>query len=385
MPSVDSGPLGLTPSAAVHGSTQVSTPLTTALEPVDAVVAGNSDEHELFSGKTLVVSAQATPEAPPGAHAVERPIAAEHTLGSSAANVAGHEINPTVPSTAPDEGRSPVLSKALTFPDVHPLPLVSAPILAVVAAAVQPLPLAQAVAHMPPPAPSMVPTPVTFHNIDYVPQQVISRLQNIVRVREVAANRYALLTVPRAADWGRGPRTEKILCIGGKPILIWLIGRVRSLWFFDRNGDPHLRVNIGISLHSGEERAAAMELYGRARPRADSVPDTVYAGRICSHREKGEYCDTATAFTQVYDATTRLTAKSAMPQLSPVDLGKNDLVVLECTFSRWKRANEGKAKKSWGSYDVGFELSSIFLLHSAPADLADDHDIQVEEDIAVEY
>lgn len=75
---------------------------------------------------------------------------------------------------------------------------------------------------------------------------------------------------------------------------------------------------------------------------ADSVPDMVYAGRICSQREKGEYCDTvcvysataymalmhppqATAFTQVYDATKRLTTKSAMPQISPVDIGKNDM------------------------------------------------------------
>lgn len=60
-----------------------------------------------------------------------------------------------------------------------------------------------------------------------------------------------------------------------------------------------------------------------------------------------------------------------MPQLSAVDLGKNDIVVVECNLTRWKRAAEGKAKKSWTSFDVGFELLSIFLLYSAPADVED--------------
>lgn len=98
--------------------------------------------------------------------------------------------------------------------------------------------------------------------------QTNSRLANIVRYREVTSNRFAVTMVPRTADWGRTPRTEKILCVGGKPVLIWLVGRIQSLWFFDRNGDPHLRVNLGFTLHSAEERAAAAELYGRSRPRS---------------------------------------------------------------------------------------------------------------------
>ncbi len=74
-----------------------------------------------------------------------------------------------------------------------------------------------------------------------------------------------------------------------------------------------------------------------------------------------------------------------MPQISPVDIGKNDIVVVESTFTRWKRpTQEGKAKKSWASFDVGFELGSIFLLYSAPAGVAEDEGIQVEDEIALE-
>ncbi len=71
-----------------------------------------------------------------------------------------------------------------------------------------------------------------------------------------------------------------------------------------------------------------------------------------------------------------------MPQLSPVDLGKNDIVVVECSLTCWKRVMEGKTKKSWSQFDVGFDLHSIFLLYSAPDDVEEadmaEGDIEVE-------
>lgn len=51
----------------------------------------------------------------------------------------------------------------------------------------------------------------------------------------------------------------------------------------------------------------------------------------------------------------------------------------------WKRlTQEGKAKKSWVSFDVGFELGSIFLLYSAPAGMAEDEGIQAKDEIVLE-
>lgn len=88
-------------------------------------------------------------------------------------------------------------------------------------------------------------------------------------------NRYALMSVPRTADWGCTPRLEKILCLAGKPVVIWMIGRVHSLWFYDRNGDPHLRVNLGVTLHSQEDQTAVHELFGRSRPRSGQYLDSL--------------------------------------------------------------------------------------------------------------
>lgn len=92
-------------------------------------------------------------------------------------------------------------------------------------------------------------------------------MRTIARYREIIGNRYALAMVPRTANWGSTPRTEKLLCLKTKPVIIWFNARVRSLWFFDHNGDPHLRVNIGSTLHCDQDNAALRELFGKARPR----------------------------------------------------------------------------------------------------------------------
>lgn len=73
-----------------------------------------------------------------------------------------------------------------------------------------------------------------------------------------------------------------------------------------------------------------------------------------------------------------------MPRLSPVDLGKNDVVVVECNFTRWRPPTEGKSKKTWSSFDVGFDLMSIFLLHSAPADVPDGDSVDAVAEITAE-
>ncbi|CDO75904.1 hypothetical protein BN946_scf184768.g6 [Trametes cinnabarina] len=210
--------------------------------------------------------------------------------------------------------------------------------------------------------------------IQYVPEATIVRLRTIATFKDIATNRYGINTVPRTADWGRQGRTEKTLCINNKPALIWIVGRVRSMWFFDRHGEPHLRVNIGFDLPFDLDRSAASDLYNCARPRPQnaSAPEVVYAAKICSHRGKGELTATPTPFTNVYDARECLTAKASMPVLSPVDVDKNDIVLVECHFTRWKTSADGKAKKTWTSFDVGFELQSICLLYSAPDNMLDD-------------
>lgn len=70
-------------------------------------------------------------------------------------------------------------------------------------------------------------------------------------------------------------------------------------------------------------------------------------------------------FEEVYDATHEFTSKSAMPQLRAADIAEDDIIIVECNFTRWKKPGENK-KKLWASWDVGFELISISVLYAEP-------------------
>lgn len=52
-----------------------------------------------------------------------------------------------------------------------------------------------------------------------------------------------------------------------------------------------------------------------------------------------------------------------MPRISAADIDTDDIVVLECNFTRWKKPAEAK-KKGWTTWDVGFELISISHVYS---------------------
>lgn len=71
------------------------------------------------------------------------------------------------------------------------------------------------------------------------------------------------------------------------------------------------------------------------------------------------------AFDAVYNATAGLISPQDMPRLTPADIAKGDVVVLECIVTRWKKAADGK-KRLWTAWDVGLELQSVALLYAAP-------------------
>lgn len=54
-----------------------------------------------------------------------------------------------------------------------------------------------------------------------------------------------------------------------------------------------------------------------------------------------------------------------MPRLSAVDVAEEDIILVEASFTRWKKPND-KNKKNWPAWDVGFELQAMSLIHRAP-------------------
>jgi hypothetical protein len=77
-------------------------------------------------------------------------------------------------------------------------------------------------------------------------------------------------------------------------------------------------------------------------------------------------------FSEIYDATTRLTAKTQMEMLSPDDLIAEDIVVVECRLNRYyDMAKDGRII-DWRSNRVSFCMEAIYLLYRAPEKREDD-------------
>lgn len=53
-------------------------------------------------------------------------------------------------------------------------------------------------------------------------------------------------------------------------------------------------------------------------------------------------------------------------------IGRNDLVLVEAYFNRWKTAKDKKNRKAWTLWDVGFELQCISLLTESTVTSDDD-------------
>ncbi|KAI0675197.1 hypothetical protein C8Q78DRAFT_988915 [Trametes maxima] len=203
-----------------------------------------------------------------------------------------------------------------------------------------------------------------FIDLADVPQEILQRIFNISNAMDVTQNVYSVSRVPQGADWGRG-RLDRTLCYNGAPVTILLVAVGRTYFFYKPDGQPQGRINSGFTMATLPDLEAVRRLYMRAQPRASLTSEYVYAGRLQTVRERGEAIAQAVPFEEVYDATAEFRMRPAMPRLTPADLAENDILVVECTLTRWKKPADMR-KKQWTSWSVGFELQSIALLYAAP-------------------
>ncbi|KAI0640758.1 hypothetical protein C8Q79DRAFT_994759 [Trametes meyenii] len=207
-----------------------------------------------------------------------------------------------------------------------------------------------------------------FIDTDNIPPEILQRIFNISNAMDANLNIFSVSRIPQAAQWGRG-RHERILCYNNAPITILLVCRGRTYWLIKPDGQPHSRVNTGFTMLTHADLNGVRQLYGRAQPRGSLTSDLVYASRLQSARERGESVAHAVPFEEVYDATAEFRMRPAMPRLTAADLAEDDILVVECTLTRWKKPADVR-RKQWTTWNVGFELQSISLLHASPGPVA---------------
>lgn len=76
------------------------------------------------------------------------------------------------------------------------------------------------------------------------------RLRSMLVYQKPADGIYALSMFPDGdVTWGTSDTSANKLCLRDTsiPVVVWIIGTVTNVWFYDQHGNPHNKVSIGVT------------------------------------------------------------------------------------------------------------------------------------------
>ncbi|KZV89565.1 hypothetical protein EXIGLDRAFT_771624 [Exidia glandulosa HHB12029] len=171
---------------------------------------------------------------------------------------------------------------------------------------------------------------------------------------------------------------------------VWFVGILVKSYFFDKSGEAPSSVSMNIALLDERETTMANNLlrrYSAPRNSDTSVYTDVRFSKWMSVRHTGESAMRAEHFTEVYDATTGFNLpRTKMRQMSPSNLKKGDLVMVEATVERWhpKKA-AGSSKVNYSEYNAFYALNFIALLDDSPPPLTVAMNMATDVEVEVEF
>ncbi|KAL6302862.1 hypothetical protein BKA93DRAFT_750999 [Sparassis latifolia] len=158
------------------------------------------------------------------------------------------------------------------------------------------------------------------------------RIKNFSNYCNANANIYGVHNLLADLRWGPASDRElaRLLCLQEKPVIIWIVSEVHSMWFFCQGVlQPNVR-----HLKASDQPAAF-------------------------------------PFEHFYDASKQFGLKDQMQCMNPNQVGKNDLVMVECNVTCWKVDADGKSSytdHNWVKWRMGLELLSIAFLFEGQED-----------------
>ncbi|KAI9059618.1 hypothetical protein FKP32DRAFT_1679687 [Trametes sanguinea] len=200
---------------------------------------------------------------------------------------------------------------------------------------------------------------------DYIPDELLPRLQRLCTFSEPAMHRYSIRCIPEDARWGIGKngRTsqyDRFLCHNGKPLVIWMVGVVKYVHLTDSE-----RFSIGIGfLSDADADAANRNLGGRCCPPREPEDDSfTFIGKwVNSGNRENEQ-----TFDNVYDAVDReLHGWNADAKIAASRIQVSDIVMVECYIKRFKNKSLNNGMRGWNAWGVQYELLRIAQLCVGP-------------------
>ncbi|KAI0648462.1 hypothetical protein C8Q79DRAFT_1045280 [Trametes meyenii] len=201
---------------------------------------------------------------------------------------------------------------------------------------------------------------------EWVKADIASRLELVSDLQIISECKFAIAKVPKSAMWGpeNDKDLSKFLCVNLQLLTVVYVGSIVSLWFQDRQGEPHQRANLGVVMLCKRDLKAAVRLPAQSKPVKVMKGDRVYAGKFMTQWVKGESKPRAVLFDEIFDLSEADSDKDDMTRRYPYNLGVGDLVVIEANVVRFKT---GMDHRSWDEYGVNFELKNISILAEMPS------------------
>ncbi|KAI0355686.1 hypothetical protein OH77DRAFT_1436777 [Trametes cingulata] len=206
-----------------------------------------------------------------------------------------------------------------------------------------------------------------------VAEHINTRLERLCNYTCSSGAWFSLSMVPSHTDWTvlYGNHRINTLSYLDRPLNIWITAKLQSLnvYLGPIPDSPTVRITLELLRDADRIAAANIErLVHRSHvtatdPILRAVAPGGYRGQQVS--ASTENCpqgasDAAPAqiLNEVYDATHRYTAKSAMPKLSVTALRPGDVILAECWFVR---------KQILGGWTTFFQIRSLAQLLASPA------------------
>ncbi|KAI0668578.1 hypothetical protein C8Q78DRAFT_934209, partial [Trametes maxima] len=220
-------------------------------------------------------------------------------------------------------------------------------------------------------------------------KDIMGRVRTLAHMADLNSGRFGPTCTPRQLKWGNSEASlEDILCHGGHPVIVMLVGEVESTSFYNEYNKPEKFVHISIKPLYRADLVAAQNMLRtycekvKARLPAPGVVEAARRQTRKSHTSRGTE---VYEFKHAYDASNKYGPKSTMPALSPSDIGYCNLVLVECKLVRFRVDQEsGKATYyvyDWVSWRCRFDIVSICRIQvgddGVSSDVADEEDVPV--------
>ncbi|KAI0063888.1 hypothetical protein BV25DRAFT_1837432 [Artomyces pyxidatus] len=208
------------------------------------------------------------------------------------------------------------------------------------------------------------------HVLQYVkkmncPTRLIKALHQVLTYSNAEEHIYTPINLPSKLVW-----RDNHLCARGSPtpIKIWVVGEIRTCWFYDGNGKAQKRVTIRVIPSHYDAISALQTLVRRhTEPReaaAEFVLSDVHASAFSSKRVRGTKESIALPYPNVLDARKKFSLdRTKMPPIGSEFLKAGDIVIQEVIVGRFKTSKTSNNQPDREEVKrISFDLQSVTLL-----------------------